>query len=114
MAAELKMLEPHQRVTLIHSRGRLLSSEPLPDDFAERVYSILQDGGVEVILGQRVVDTTAVDVEGDQRMWRLTLSDGRQVTTGHVLTAISRCIPTSTYLPPQTLDEQGYVKVHSS
>ena len=114
MAAELKMLEPQQRVTLIHSRDRLLSSEPLPGDFAERVHSTLQDGGVEVILGQRVVDTTAVDGEDDQRMWRLTLGDGRQITTGHVLSAISRCIPTSTYLPPQALDEQGYVKVHSS
>lgn len=114
MAAELKMLEPQQRVTLIHSRHRLLSSEPLPDDFAERVHSILQNGGVDVILGQRVVDTTAVDGEDDQRMWRLTLGDERQITAGHVLSAISRSIPTSTYLLPQALDEQGYVKVHSS
>ncbi|GLI72153.1 hypothetical protein PoHVEF18_000321 [Penicillium ochrochloron] len=114
MAAELKMLEPQQKVTLIHSRDRLLSSEPLPDDFAERTCSILQEGGVEVILGQRVIDTTAVDAEGDPRMWRLTLGDGRQITTGHVLSAISRCIPTSTYLPPQTLNEDGYVKVHPS
>jgi pyruvate/2-oxoglutarate dehydrogenase complex dihydrolipoamide dehydrogenase (E3) component len=114
MAAELKMLEPQQKVTLIHSRDRLLSSEPLPDDFAERACSILREGGVEVILGQRVMDTTAVDADGDQRMWRLTLGDGRQITTGHVLSAISRCIPTSTYLPPQTLNEEGYVKVHPS
>lgn len=114
MAAELKMLEPRQKVTLIHSRDRLLSSEPLPDDFAERVGSILQEGGVEVILGQRVMDTTAVDAEEGQRMWRLTLGDGRQITTGHVLSAISQCIPTSTYLPPQILNEEGYVKVHPS
>lgn len=114
MAAELKMLEPQQKVTLVHSRDRLLSSEPLPDDFAEQVYSILQEGGVEVILGQRVVETTAVDAEADQQLWRLTLGDGRQITTGHVLSAISRTIPTSTYLPQHLLDEAGYVKVNSS
>jgi NADH dehydrogenase FAD-containing subunit len=114
MAAELKMLEPQQKVTLIHSRSRLLSSEPLPDEVAKRVCSILQEEGVEVILGQRVIDTTAVDAEAGQRMWRLTLGDGQQIMTGHVLSAISRCVPTSTYLPAQTLDKEGYVKVHSS
>lgn len=113
MAAELKILDPQQKVTLIHSRNRLLSSEPLPDDFAKRAEFILRELGVEVILGQRVGDTTAVDVEGEQRVWRLTLSDGQQLTTGHVLRAISQCIPTSTYLSPDALDEHGYVKVHS-
>lgn len=114
MAAELKMLQPQQKVTLIHSRSRLLSSEPLPDDFAERVHSILREGGVEVILGQRVVDISAIESEADQQMWRLTLGGGQQITTGHVLSAISRCIPTSTYLPAQALDKDGYVKVRSS
>lgn len=114
MAAELKILYPKQKITLIHSRDRLLSSEPLPDDFAERVNSILQEVGVETILGQRVIDTTAVDAEEGRRVWRLTLSDGRQLTAGHVLSAISRCIPTSTYLPSDALDEDGYVKIHPS
>lgn len=114
MAAELKILVPEQKVTLIHSRRRLLSSEPLPDDFAERVETVLHEVGVEVILEQRVVDTTAVDVNGERRAWRLTLSDGQQLTTGHVLSAISRPVPTSTYLSPEALTDDGYVKVHSS
>ena len=114
MAAELKILVPQQQVTLIHSRKRLLSSEPLPNDFAERVETILREVGVEVILEQRVVDTTAVDVDGERRAWRLTLSDGQKLTTGHVLSAISRPIPTSTYLSPDALTNDGYVKVHSS
>lgn len=114
MAAELKILVPQQKVTLIHSRKRLLSSEPLPDDFSERVEMILREVGVEVILKQRVVDTTAVNVDGERRTWRLTLSDGQQLTTGHVLSAVSRSIPTSTYLSPDVLTDDGYVKVHSS
>lgn len=114
MAAELKVLNLQQKVTLIHSRDRLLSSEPLPNDFASRVDSVLREGGVQVVLGQRVGETTAVDVEDQRRMWRLTLSDGRQITTGHVLSAISRCIPTSAYLPPKALNGDGYIKVHPS
>lgn len=114
MAAELKELNPQQKVSLIHSRDRLLSSEPLPNDFAESVYSILREGGVEVVLGQRVGETTAVDAEDQRRAWRLTLSDGRQVTTGLVLSAISRCTPTSTYLPQKALNEDGYIKVQPS
>ncbi|KAJ5100096.1 FAD-dependent pyridine nucleotide-disulfide oxidoreductase [Penicillium argentinense] len=114
MAAELKILYPQQKITLIHSRSRLLSSEPLPDDFAEQVDSILREVGVETILGQRVVETTAADGADGQRVWCLTLSDGRQLTTGHVLNAISRCIPTSTYLPSKALDKEGYVKIRPS
>ncbi|CAI7671165.1 unnamed protein product [Penicillium pancosmium] len=114
MAAELKILYPDQKITLIHSRNRLLSSEPLPDDFAERVESCLREVGVETILGQRVVETTAVDTENGRRVWRLTLADGRELTTGLVLSAISRSIPTSTYLPSDALNEDGYVKIHPS
>lgn len=112
MAAELKIHDPQQKVTLIHSRNRLLSSEPLPDDFADRAHTILRELGVEVILGQRVVDTTAVDTTEKRRAWRLTLGDGQQLITGHVLSAISRCIPTSTYLSSGALDSEGYIKVH--
>ncbi|KAJ5314831.1 Enoyl-CoA hydratase AKT3-1 [Penicillium atrosanguineum] len=114
MAAELKILVPEQKVTLIHSRKRLLSSEPLPDDFAERVETILNEVGVEIILEQRVIETTAVNADGERRTWRLTLSGGQQLVTGHVLSAISRPIPTSTYLSPEALTDDGYVKVHSS
>ncbi|KAJ5485735.1 hypothetical protein N7530_000035 [Penicillium desertorum] len=114
MAAELKILNPAQKVTLIHSRKRLLSSEPLPDDFAERVVSILRDTGIDVILGQRVIDTTAVDTKNGTRVWNLTLSDGQQLKTGHVLNAVSQSIPTSTYLPREALNEEGYIKVHRS
>ena len=114
MAAELKILHPHKKITLIHSRNRLLSSEPLPDDFAERALTILKEVGVETILGQRVIETTAVDTEKKEREWRLTLSDGRQILTGHVLSAISQSIPTSTYLSPKAVNEEGYIKIHPS
>jgi len=33
IATELKVVMPDLKVTLVHSRNRLLSSEPLPDEF---------------------------------------------------------------------------------
>ncbi|KAK1139922.1 hypothetical protein N8T08_011083 [Aspergillus melleus] len=111
MAAELKVLDPKQKVTLIHSRERLLSAEPLPDDFKERVASVLRETGVEVVLGRRVIETTAVETEGEKRTWQLTLSNGMQLKTGHVMNAVSKCIPTSSYLPKETLTQDGYVDI---
>lgn len=112
MAAELKELDPQQKVTLIHSRDRLLSAEPLPDDFKERVCSVLQGAGVQIILGQRVIDHKAVETTGEGRTWHLTLADGTGIRAGHVMSAVSKCLPTSSYLPEDALDHEGYVKIH--
>ncbi|KAH0353973.1 FAD/NAD(P)-binding domain-containing protein, partial [Aureobasidium melanogenum] len=114
MASEIKAVEPWQQVTLVHSRDKLLSAEPLPDDFKERSLEVLREAGVNVILGQRVIDTTAVQTDDGSKSWRLTLSGGQQIAAGHVITAISRSTPTSTYLPPTVLDKDGYVKIDAS
>ncbi|OJJ45846.1 hypothetical protein ASPZODRAFT_143722 [Penicilliopsis zonata CBS 506.65] len=113
IAAELKELNPQQKVTLVHSRDRLLSSEPLPDELADRVATILRDADVDLVLGQRVVETVPVESEG-RTSFLLTLSDGSKLPAGHVISAISRSVPTTTYLPPQALDEEGYVKIDAS
>lgn len=114
MAAELKDLYPNQKITLIHSRDHLLSAEPLPDAFKERICTILREQEVTVILGQRVVDTTAVETEGGRRVWQLTLSDGTKLTAGHVMNAVSKSVATSTYLPKEALNEEGLVKIRPS
>jgi len=112
MAAEIKEIDPNHKVTLVHSRDRLLSAEPLPDDFKDRVCDVLRETGIEVILGQRVVDHKAVETSEERRTWHLTLADGMQLKTGHVMSAISKCVPTSTYLPQDALDQEGYVHIH--
>ncbi|KAG9579822.1 FAD/NAD(P)-binding domain-containing protein, partial [Aureobasidium melanogenum] len=114
MASEIKAVEPWQQVTLVHSRDKLLSAEPLPDVFKERSLEVLREAGVNVILGQRVIDTTAVQTDDGSKSWRLTLSSGQQIAAGHVITAISRSTPTSTYLPSTVLDKDGYVKIDAS
>jgi thioredoxin reductase len=111
MAAELKVIYPAQKVTLIHSRAHLLSSEPLPDEFKERALSVLLETGVEVILNDRVVDTKPIETADGSPLFQLTLGDGTTRKTSHVIWALSKQVPTSTYLPAEVLNDEGYVRV---
>ncbi|RAH54779.1 apoptosis inducing factor [Aspergillus piperis CBS 112811] len=114
MATELRLLHPNRKVTLIHSRDRVLSAEPLPAEFQERVGSILREAGVKLIFGQRVLDITAIETEGERRLWKLELADGRTIYAGHVMNAVSKSVPTTSYLPEEALTEEGYVKIRAS
>lgn len=108
MAAELKLVNPQLKVTLVHSREKLLSAEPLPNDFKDRTLSVLREAGVEVIVNDRVIESLPIQGSTSQR---LTLKDGSHLTAGHVIWALSHQAPTSTYLPASALDTSGYVKI---
>lgn len=108
MAAELKLVEPSLKVTLVHSRDHLLSTEPLPDDFKDATLAVLRDSGVEVLMGKRVNNIS--EAEADGRI-ALTLSDGSAIAASHVINAISRSTLTTGYLPSSVLDEEGYVVI---
>ena len=110
MAAELKLIKPDVKVTLVHSRDRLLSSEPLCNELKERSLELVEEMGVEVVLNQRVKETT-VEVRDGVEKKVVELSDGRKVVASEVITALSRSVPSSTFLPGSALDEEGYVKI---
>lgn len=114
MAAELKLVMPTQKVTLIHSREKILSSEPLPDSFKDESLLVLRETGVNVILGHRVVDQTPVNTDDGSPLTKLTLADGTQILAGHVISAISRSTSSASYLPEGTLDNDGFVKISPS
>ncbi|EER37011.1 conserved hypothetical protein [Histoplasma capsulatum H143] len=115
MASELKEMHPDLRVTLIHSRAKLLSSEPLPDEFRDRALELLHETGVETILGSRVIRTTQTELNGAATpSYTLSLTDGRTIKAGYVINAISKYSPTTAYLPSSVLDKEGYVKVNSA
>ena len=114
MAAELKMVSPDLNVTLVHSRDKLLSAEPLPDDFKDQTLDMVRDSGVKVILGHRVLETTEVETGLGKTAWKLKLSDGTSMMAGRVISAISRSVPTSSYLPQTALDTDGYVKINDT
>lgn len=114
MAAELKLVEPTQTVILVHSRAKLLSSEPLPDEFKDETLSLLKDTGTNVILGRRVIDSSPVHDDISAPITKLTLSDGSHIMAGHVISAISDSTPSRSYLPDKVLDARGYVKIGPS
>lgn len=108
------MLYPKLKVTLIHSRSKILSSEDLPDEFKDTALSLVHEAGVETILGARVSETIEnADSGSDSAPYEVVLSDGRRVQAGFVINAISKFHPTATYLPSTALDEEGYVKINS-
>ncbi|TQB68712.1 hypothetical protein MPDQ_002892 [Monascus purpureus] len=110
MAAELKAVRPECKVTLVHSRARLLSSEPLPDEVGNRALDLLHETGVETIMSTRVTNIE----KKDEKTSVLSLSDGRQITCSLVINAISKFTPTSSYLPASILDDNGYVKIKAN
>ncbi|KKY25846.1 putative fad binding protein [Diplodia seriata] len=106
-AGEIKSHHPHNRVILIHSRGELLSNEPLPSDFKARASTMLEEMGVEIVLGQRA------NVATENGSSKITLTDGRTINAGYVFPATSRYSPNTECLPRDAVDEDGYVKVTS-
>ena len=111
MAAEAKLCHPHTKVTLVHSRGKLLSSEPLPDETKDVALQALREAGVEVLLSERVTATTASIGPDGRPMQTLTLQDGKHLIASQVISAISRSVPTTSYLPKSALDSEGLVKI---
>lgn len=114
MAAELKLVHPSLTVKLVHSREKLLSSEPLPDDFKDRTLSVLHETGVEVIMGCRVTETTPLETGVNTTGFKLTLSDGTSIVAGQVINATSTSLPSTSYFPRVALDEEGFVRVKPS
>jgi NADH dehydrogenase FAD-containing subunit len=111
MAAEIKLVHPDQTVTLIHSRDKLLSSEPLPDFFKEKSLAELKETGVEVVLSKRVNEINPVEGSHGRTECSLTLSDGTTMQAGHVISAISKSISSASFLPKDALNTEGLVKI---
>lgn len=113
MSAEIAHACPSKKVILIHSREELLSSEPVPGKYRERVRQLLDRANVEVQLGKRVDKHETVPSETGASVERLTLRTGEVVEGGKVIFCTARPAPNTQILPADCLDEQGCVKVNS-
>ena len=111
MAAELKLLQPNIKVTLVHSRDKLLSSEGLPDDAKDRALELVQEAGVETLMNHRVADLKETTRSDGQTITDIKFTNGESMTASRVIMAVSRSIPSTTYLPSEALDQEGYVKI---
>ncbi|KAK3689682.1 hypothetical protein B0T22DRAFT_176978 [Podospora appendiculata] len=114
MAAELKTVMPRVAVTLVHSRDKLLSAEPLDDETKDTALRLVREAGVDVRLSCRLDRTEEiVDDDGDKCL-RLWFAGGESMVGDHVVMAVSRSVPSTSYLPREVLDEAGYVKIQAS
>lgn len=113
MAAELKLVQPHVKVTLVHSRDKLLSSEPLPDEVKVRSLELLREADVDVLMSHRLDRTEEVKDDHGNRCFRLHFTNGHTMLADQVSMAISKSVPSTTFLPRDALDEEGYVKIQA-
>lgn len=113
MAAELKLISPNVPVTLVHSREKLLSAELLPDEAKDKALELLWETGVDVKMGLRVKETREVVVDG-VKLSEMELSDGSKMLASHVVMAVSRSVPSTSFLPAEAVDKEGYVMANTN
>jgi len=108
-AAEIKNYYPQIEVTLVHSRSEVLSSEPLPADVKERVKILLQEEGVDLILGSRASTTHLPNGQ-----FTVTLPNDGTITADFVIDFTKKGTPTTDVLPTECLNEDREIMVHQS
>ncbi|KAK3384829.1 pyridine nucleotide-disulfide oxidoreductase-like protein [Podospora didyma] len=115
MAAELKLVRPELKVTLVHSRDKLLSAEPLPDSVKDESLKLVREANVDVLLSHRLdrAEEITDDVTGADCL-RLHFTNGHLMLADQVSLAVSKSVPSTRFLPQNVLDEEGYVKVQAS
>ncbi|KAI1273618.1 hypothetical protein F5Y07DRAFT_376139 [Xylaria sp. FL0933] len=111
MAAELKYTKPSVQITLAHSRDKLLSAEPLPDMVKDCALELAEQAGVEVLLNHRLASSIPTKDADGSVLYEVEFTNGHKMTVSEIITAISNSIPSSSYLPQQALDSDGYVNV---
>ncbi|KAF1995505.1 FAD/NAD(P)-binding domain-containing protein [Amniculicola lignicola CBS 123094] len=105
-SGEIKNYYPHLHVTLIHSRAEVLSSEPLPSEVKAKAKTLLEEAGVELLLGNRA---TVEDLPNGK--YEISIADGTKITADVVLDATKKGYPTTRFLPAETLDDEREIKV---
>ncbi|KAI1636268.1 hypothetical protein F4809DRAFT_650660 [Biscogniauxia mediterranea] len=114
MAAELKYVQPNVKVTLAHSRDKLLSAEPLPDMVKDCALEMTQQAGVDVLLDHRLQSSTPVKGEDGTEVYEVEFTNGHKMTASLVIMAISKSVPSTDFLPKEALSDEGYVKVRAN
>ncbi|UKZ82206.1 hypothetical protein TrVFT333_009990 [Trichoderma virens FT-333] len=111
MAAELKHVKPHLKVTLVHSRDKLMSSEPLPDECKDKALDMVKESGVDVLMSHRLASSTKVESSDGSPKYEVEFTNGHKMTASVVIMALSNSISTASYLPSSATDPEGLVKI---
>jgi NADH dehydrogenase FAD-containing subunit len=113
MAAELKLVKPHLKVTLVHSRDKLMSSEPLPDECKDKALEMVKEAGVEVLMNHRLANSTKVESPDGSSKYEVEFTNGHKMAASTVAMALSNSTSTASYLPSSATDSEGLVKIVS-
>lgn len=108
-SGEIKNYYPQIDVTLVHSRAEVLSSEPLPTDVKERAKILLEEEGINLVLGSRASIT-----ELPNGQFSVELANGDTITADFVIDSTKKGIPTTDILPAECLNEDKEIMVHQS
>lgn len=114
MAAELKTVQPNVKVTLAHSRAKLLSAEPLPEQVQDCALELTRASGVECLLEHRLTRSTPIKNAAGQDAYEVEFENGHKMTASVVIMAISKSVPSTDFLPKEALSEEGLVNVSPS
>jgi len=105
------MLHSHLEVTLVHSREKLLSSEPLPDDVKDRSLELLGQAGVHTLMSHRLDRTEEVqDAQGNNCL-KVYFTNGHTMLADKVIMAVSNPTPCTAFLPSDVLNSKKYVRI---
>jgi NADH dehydrogenase FAD-containing subunit len=108
-AGEIKKYYPEIGVTLVHSRAEVLSSEPLPSELKERIKTMLEEEGVNLVLGSRATITELANGQYD-----VTLANGEKLTADFVIDSTRKGEPTTEILPGACLNEDKEIMVQQN
>ncbi|KAK6070595.1 hypothetical protein SCUP234_10073 [Seiridium cupressi] len=111
MAAELKTVQPNIKVTLAHSREKLLSAEPLPDMVKDCALELTRAAGVECLMDHRLTTSKLIKNAAGQDAYEVEFENGHKMTASVVIVAISKSVPSTDFLPKEALSEEGLVNI---
>ncbi|XP_059215796.1 ferroptosis suppressor protein 1-like [Centropristis striata] len=113
MAAEIKSEYPEKKVVLIHSRAALADPELLPS-VRQQAKQLLLQRGVELRLGEKVCDLSALQLNVTQKNSVVTTERGDKLTTDLIVCCTGLKINTTAYASSFSgcMAENGALKVN--
>jgi hypothetical protein len=114
MAAKIQLEYPNNEVILVHSRDKLISAEPLPDEYKDRAYELLSITGTQILLGQRVTDERVVESKDGQTRIEVTLSSGDKILCDKIIYSATQKGANTPFVPKQGRDANGCILVRDT